>query len=179
MLGVRCDDNNLRLVGGHCRLIVMLARLSLIAAALLPTCAAQQTADSPSWVQFIGMELRQLRVELLEQRMAEEGDRLLQMQRDVGALRLEQNKRQNEEQLQKQQLAELDKHASDPSASSQARAQIEAAKGEIASSADLTRVAYSSFIAREAELNERMQTARARLQSITDRLKQLSTRERK
>ena len=149
-------------------------RLLALAVATLPSCAAQQTGDAAEWLKFIGMELRQLRVELLENRMAEEGERILQMQRDLAALRLEQNKHQSEEQSLKQQLSELDKNASDPNADSQARAQIQTIKGELAATAELTRVAYSTLSAREADLNERLQAARARLQSITSRLRLLN-----
>lgn len=139
-----------------------------------PPLVAQQTSDTAGWLQFIGVELRQLRVEMLEQRIAEEADRLLQMERDLAVLRLEQNKRQSEEQSQKRQLAELDKETGDPNVDSQARAQIQVLKGELATSADAARVAHSSLIAREAELNERLRVARTRLQAITGRLKQLS-----
>jgi hypothetical protein len=152
----------------------MLPRLLMIAAATLPPCAAQQTGDTAAWLQFIGTELRQLRMELLEQSMAQEGHWLLQTQRHLAALRLEQTKQQSEAQSQKQLLDELDKQASDPNVDSHAHAHTQAARRELASSADLTRVAHGSLTAREAELNKQMQTARARLQSIAGRLKQLS-----
>jgi hypothetical protein len=147
----------------------------MITATALPASFAQQPPDASAWLQFIGLELRQLRVEMLEQRVVEETDRALQLERELAALRVEQNKRQGEEQSQKRQLAELDKDAGELSPDSLARAQMQVLKGELAASADITRGAYSSLVAREAELNERLRSAKTRLQTIMGRLKQLGT----
>jgi chromosome segregation ATPase len=175
MRKIRCDDRDERLSGccSSKRLLIGL-RLLVLAATTLPPCAAQQTGDASAWLQFIGMELRQLRVELLEKRVAEEGDKLLQIERDVASLRMEQSKHQNREQSEKRQLAELDKHANDPGTDPQARANIQVTQGELASSVERMHAAYTSLNAREAELNERLQAAKARLQSLTGRLKQLT-----
>lgn len=149
------------------------SRILMIAAATLPLCSAQQAADGTAWLQFIGQELRQLRVELLDQSMAEETGRLTQIERDLVALRLEQSKHQGEERLQKQQMADLESQAGDPT-DTNTQAQIQAAKGELTSISELTRVVQSSLNVRERELNERLRAARARLQSISGRLKALS-----
>jgi hypothetical protein len=69
---------------------IRLSRLLVLAAAALPSAVAQQTGDAAGWLQFIGLELQQVRVEMLEQRVAQESDRLGQMERDLAALRLEQ-----------------------------------------------------------------------------------------
>src|SRR5690349_11260503 len=116
-----------------------LARISsmlLVAAAGLPTAAAQQTTDATSWLQFIGLELRQLRVEILEQHAAEESAKLLQTERDLASLRLDLNRSRNEEQAQKQELAELEKQASDPASDSQARAHVQTIVSELTSRTD-------------------------------------------
>ena len=154
------------------------ARVLLLAAMLLPAAAAQQTGDSAQWLQFIGLELRQLRIELLEQRVATETDSLLQVERDLMALRLAQNKNRKDEQSQTLQLAELQKQANDPGADAQAQAHIQALVGELASNADNTRVSQSALATREAELNERLRAAKLRVQAMMGRLKQLSSTDR-
>ena len=154
------------------------ARVLLLAAMLLPAAAAQQNGDSAQWLQFIGLELRQLRIELLEQRVATETDSLLQVERDLMALRLAQNKNRKDEQSQTLQLAELQKQANDPGADAQAQAHIQALVGELASNADNTRVSQSALATREAELNERLRAAKLRVQAMMGRLKQLSSTDR-
>jgi hypothetical protein len=150
------SEKNSKRRSGTSRLISLsVLRPFLVAAAGLSSASAQQTGDATAWLQFIGLELRQIHIEMLEQRAAHESDRLLQTAHALAALRLEQNKYRREEQSQKQQLAELDKQASDPGADSQARTHIQAVIGELASTADVTRVAYGTLTAREAELNER------------------------
>ena len=139
---------------------------------------AEPTADATAWLQFIGLELRQLRLELLEHSLSKEAAIAPQLEQDLTALRLELKKKQSEEGLQLQQLTDLEKQAVDPAADAQARGQIQAARNELASSAETTRAVQSSLAAREAALHERLRVARARLQSITDRLKQLGAPQR-
>jgi hypothetical protein len=167
--------NNLLLAAGHAIAAMRFIKLLIVTVVTLAPCPAQQTPDAVAWLQFIGRELSQIRVELLEQRTVEEAGRLAGIQRELEALHTLQAQHQSEDRAQKQQLADLEKQADDSNADSEARLQIQAVRSQLASSAELTRAARNSLTAREAELNERLQATRARLQSIADRLKRLAT----
>jgi hypothetical protein len=167
--------NNLLLAVGHVIAGMRFIKLLIVTVVMLAPCPAQQTPDAISWLQFIGQELSQIRVELLEQRTVEEAGRLAGLQRELESLHTLQAQHQSEDRAQKQQLADLEKQAGDPNTDSEARLQIQAVRSQLASTAELTRLARNSLTAREAELNERVHAARARLQSIADRLKRLTT----
>jgi hypothetical protein len=139
-----------------------------------PTASADLGSDALSWLQFIGLELRQLRVEFLEHCLSEEAAKAPQLEPELAALHLEQGKKQREEGFETRQLDELEKQLGQSSGDPQAREQIQAAKNEHASNAEIARAAQASLITRVAELNERLRAAKARIQSIADRLKQLS-----
>ena len=71
----------------------------------LAPCPAQQMPDAAiSWLQFIGQELSQIRVELLEQQTVEEAGRLAGLQRELEALQTLQAQHQSEDPAQKQQF---------------------------------------------------------------------------
>jgi hypothetical protein len=141
--------------------------------ALVP-CLAQQN-DDKTWLQFIGLELRQLRVELLERRLAEETDRIAGLERELAALRLDQNQHSSEERIHRQQIADLERQAEDPGVDSEARAQMQTLKAELSTGAvERDRLARAALTAREADATERLRLARGRLQAFADRLKLLT-----
>jgi hypothetical protein len=129
-----------------------------------------------SWLQFIGTELRQLRVELLERRAATDRNALEVSEHKLAAVQADQNRWKNQEDSLKHQLADLDRHAEQAVADPQSRIQVQTVKNELASEgAERLRLARSELAAQEAEARDRLSAAKIRLQTVLDRLKQLKS----
>lgn len=140
------------------------------------TAIAEQTLDPGAWLRFIGLEVRQLRVELFEHRLENEAEKITVLERDLAAARSERVALQAEESVHRQQVANLDAQLAEASVEPEARAQMEASKAELAGSAtEKLRIAQNTLAAREAEIAERIRLAKAHLQTLATRMKQLAS----
>lgn len=138
------------------------------------TADAEQPPDPGAWLRFIGLEVRQLRVELFEHRLESEAQKITVLEKDLAAVRSERAALQAEESVHRQQIANLDSQLAEAVVEPQARAEIEASKAELAGGgAEKLRAAQDVLIAREAEINERIRLAKAHLQNLSTRMKQL------
>ena len=140
------------------------------------TASAEQPLDSGAWLRFIGLEVRQLRVELFEHRLASEGEKITVLERDLAVARADRAALQAEESAHRQQIANLDAQLASAGVDPEARAQMEASKSELGGrAAERIRTTQSTLGAREAEINDRMRLAKTHLQTLANRMKQLSS----
>jgi hypothetical protein len=152
------------------RLLTLLAIISLDLAA-----QGQQPADGAAWLQFIGIELRALRSELLEQQIMAEKDRLAALDRDLAALRREQSRNKTEEALVKQHIADLERQAEGSDAGAQSPTELQAVKDEFKAAATARiSTAHAELTTEESQIQERLRATKARLQTILERLNRLN-----
>lgn len=138
----------------------------------VPMSAQSQPAgDGGAWLRFIAAELRQLRLELLEQQIVNESERLRTLERELGRLRVEQTQQNAEDNSRKQQAAQLEQQAEDANTDTQSRAQIIALKNDLLRAESESRQATNAMAVRAAEIAERMRASKARFQMLADRLR--------
>ena len=125
------------------------------------------------------MELRQLRIEFLEHNLAVETGRLSELERSLTSLQLEQSEARKEERVHKQHLANLEHQMEEVASDPQARTEVQSLKAELSGpSAERLRLLQTALASREAELSERLQTAKVRVQALVTRLKRLTESQR-
>lgn len=137
---------------------------------------AQQKDDSAAWLRFIGLELRQLRIELLEFRLAAEEERASRLDRELSDVRTELLQARGEERAHRQYVEELDRQAEVPELDAQSRQTLQALKAELSGGgSEKLRFVQTALTSREGESSERLRLAKARMQALSERLKALTT----
>lgn len=123
----------------------------------------------------LAVEMRQLRLELLEDRLSKETKDVENLEREVQQTREDRRLLSAGNGNPSQPFRHLDEQLSDSSLDPRVRAQIETMKAEgMASNQEKLTIAHADLAIREAELAQRLSTAKARRQKLIAKFQQLS-----
>lgn len=125
--------------------------------------AKQESPDTLAWLKFVAAELRELRREVL-------ADRLERQEVRVGALefqlRQSRSERQDGEEVQRaqnQELLQLEQQLADPALSPEDRTQLESIRAEAASREQTDRGLLAQ---KEAQISEKLRREQQRLDAL-------------
>ncbi len=118
------------------------------------------------------VEVRKLRLDLLEQRLENQELKIAQLKRELEQVRVEQQEVQEKEQGLRQGIADLEKQLTESTLSATDREQLEAAKaGLVGNTLPRVRTEQQRIAEREAEVRERLERAEQEWQVLLDRAK--------
>lgn len=140
---------------------------ALAAAAANPTVAADPSKDDSSnsiaWLRFIATEIRQLRRELLEDRLERQEARVKALERELQQVRAERQQSDDLQGAQAQETSQLEERLRDPEISAEQRSQLEALRAELLTRAPTDR---EVFARKENEASDALRRERARLAQL-------------
>ena len=139
----------------------------LSASAVLAVAADQpvksDTSSVAAWLRIVGSELRELRRELLEDRLERQQIRVRELERESEGIRAERQQAEESQRSQGQELAQVEQQLQSSSVPAEERAQLEAVRNQIASR-DPAIVAAA--MTKEQQVNEALGREHSRLESL-------------
>jgi len=130
--------------------------------------------DGNTWQRQVLIQIVNLRVECLEYFLDSRQTDQLELQRQLEELRRDRESLQNEEQRQREQIAEMERQLSSPFLDAQERPQVEAIRSDLGGSGlERLRAGQATFEKHEADIRERLQREVRRIQSLREKLSSL------
>jgi hypothetical protein len=177
-------NNHLQTVSNSARALILVAvvsaaigQFSWAQTAASPQVASQTvSADSKlaAWMQSIALELRALRLELLEERCERQQARLREVERELELVHNQQRELEEEQSAEAQQTTEIDAHLAQSNLSSQEREDLQSEKSDLLAAGQArfgsSRVALSQ---REAQVRERITIEQQRVQFLAQQAQKL------
>jgi predicted nuclease with TOPRIM domain len=122
-----------------------------------------ETASVLAWLQFVGAELRELRREMLQDRLERQQSRVGDLERELEQVRLERQQGEELQRSQAQEMQSLEQRLRDPAVPAEERAQLEAFRAEISTRGPAV---HSTALQKEAQITDRLRHEQVRLQSL-------------
>jgi hypothetical protein len=130
---------------------------------LLAADAGKEAQNPLVWLQFIATELRDLRRELLEDRLERQQTRVRALEAELNQARIERNDGVDVQRAQAEELLNLDKQIADPALAAEQRAELQALRTELTAREGADRADAGL---KEKQLAERLQREQTRLESL-------------
>ena len=135
-------------------------------------CAARLSAAEPSstetsnamaWVQFVALELRELRRELAADRVDRQEARVSALGQQLQQARLERQQGEELLRVHGQELLQLDQQLADPAIPAEERSKLQAVRGELVNATPKDRETSAQ---REAQITDALRNAQLHLERL-------------
>jgi hypothetical protein len=148
--------------GVNCFLVAL--ALCLASGSRLPAAESGQESQNPLvWLQFIATELRDLRRELLEDRLERQLARVRALEVELNQARIERSDGVEVQRAQAQELLNLEQQLADPALAAEERTALLALRTEVTARDGADR---ADFAQKEKQIAERLQSEQTRLESL-------------
>ena len=161
----------------------------LLAAVAQQTCLAQPTepiAPKPAakgepqnlaaWLQYITLELKKIRLELIEERCEKQQTVLSDLEGELQHIRDQQREMEEEQNAEVREPIEIDSQLAQPGISNEQREELEARKAELLASGPSRFAGPRSALAqREAQARERIAIEQQRIQLLSKQAQDFAT----
>ena len=144
-------------------------RKILILATVWATCGCALASDSPkadgteAWIRFVAAELRELRRELLYDRIERQQERVRRLEHELQQADSELQNGEEAQRAQAQEINQLDRSLGDPNLPSEERSQLEATRVAAVSEDQSYR---ASLTRKVTDIGEALRRERGRLDSL-------------
>jgi septal ring factor EnvC (AmiA/AmiB activator) len=95
--------------------------------------ATQEAPTTQAWMQFLASEIRELRRELLEDRIERQETRIRTLARELQKVNIEREQAEVQRQAARQQMAELERQLADPAITVEERQELAAVQADVIS----------------------------------------------
>jgi len=125
--------------------------------------ARREAPDTGAWLRFVAEELRELRRELLDDRIEKQTARVRALERELEQARMEHQDGEAVERTQEQEMLQVDQRLADAGLPADERADLEAVRATAATSDQ----SYRDLMTRKmTEIGETLRRERLRLESL-------------
>jgi hypothetical protein len=121
----------------------------------------QETPNSLAWLQFLAAEVRELRRELLEDRIERQESRIRALGREIQQARAEREQVESERRVSSQQMLDIDRQLADPALPAEERQELATLRAEAISRGPTNRAATER---NETQLSEKLRQEQLRLE---------------
>lgn len=134
--------------------------------------AKQEPPDTLAWLKFVASELRELRREVLDDRLERQEVRVRALEFQLRQSRTERQDGEEVQRAQNQEVLQLEQQLADPALSPEDRTQLESIRAEAASREQTDRGLLAQ---KEAQLTEKLRREQQRLEALRAVARSLST----
>lgn len=132
-------------------------------------------ANQVAWLQYISAELRRVHIELLEQRRDLQQAKMQDLERELDAVRNQQQQLQEEQNSQTQQAADIEAQLVQPSLTKAEHEELEARRADLlALSPSRFGSVHNALAQRETRARERLALQEERVRALDQQLRELS-----
>jgi hypothetical protein len=152
-------------------LLAVIAQQTCLAQAAKPIAPKPATPSESQnlsgWLQYIALELKKIRLELIQERYEKQQTGLSDLERELQLIRDQQREIEEEQNAEAREPVEIDSQLAQPGISKEQREELEARKADLLS-AGLSRFAgpRSALAQREAQVRERIAGEQERIQRL-------------
>ena len=146
------------------RILLLVALAGCLEGSLIAgDTARQETPDTIAWLRFVASELRQLRLEVLNDRIERQEARVRVLDHELQQVRNERQDGEEVQRLQEQEISQLVQRLSDPALSPDERSQLQSLRSELTVREPTERAGSAQ---KEAQTGERLRQEQLRLESL-------------
>jgi hypothetical protein len=152
-------------------LLALIAQQTCLAQEASPIAPKPATASESQklagWLQYIALELKKIRLELIEERCEKQQTGLSNLERELQLIRDQQREMEEEQNAEVREPVEIDSQLAQPGLSKEQREELEARKADLLSAGPSRFAGARSALAqREAQVRDRIAGEQQRIQQL-------------